>query len=219
MRTHIAKSLQTRCKAIQRAVATYNAAVVELGDPTKTTLDWSKVSHYAFLEQFEILRDARQDLSDKPWAKLAIRETMKQNERIKRAKEEIIRCNVEIRRLHTAIRDEQSHFKELLPKVKVEGDAIYGALREHVARRKGVNEQILARIYQIYALEGFTGIPSPGTRKGATPRGSEETNLMANNGDDEEQIEDEEGEDLFNDDIGGLVDYISNLRVSHPRSA
>jgi hypothetical protein len=56
MRTHIAKSLQTRCKAIQNAVKTYNTAALEM-NPPRPTLDWSKASHYTFLEDFELLRN------------------------------------------------------------------------------------------------------------------------------------------------------------------
>ena len=54
MRTHIAKALQKRSKAIQRAVKTYNAAVSAL-DPPRLTIDWNTVSHYKFLEEFPLL--------------------------------------------------------------------------------------------------------------------------------------------------------------------
>jgi hypothetical protein len=56
MCTHIAKSLQTRCKAIQNAVKAYNAAAMALSPPCPT-VDWSKVSHYGFLDEFSLLRD------------------------------------------------------------------------------------------------------------------------------------------------------------------
>ena len=78
MRTHIAKSFQKRCKAIQNAVKAYNAAAVAL-DPPRPTLDWTRVSHYGFLNEFNLLRDTRQDIRDKPWTDLAVRETMKQD--------------------------------------------------------------------------------------------------------------------------------------------
>ncbi|KAG1853644.1 hypothetical protein F4604DRAFT_1933044 [Suillus subluteus] len=54
MCTHISKSLQTRCHAIQNAVKTYNAAAAALSPP-RPQLDWSKVSHYSFLEEFNLL--------------------------------------------------------------------------------------------------------------------------------------------------------------------
>ena len=105
MRTQIAKALQTRCKAIQRAVAAYNTAAVQL-DPPREPLEWSQVSNYGFIEEFVMLRNTRRDIMEKPWIKPVFREMLKMRQRIARAKEEILRCNVEIRRVYTAVCDE-----------------------------------------------------------------------------------------------------------------
>ncbi|KAG6886990.1 hypothetical protein C0995_002541 [Termitomyces sp. Mi166 len=51
MGTYIVKSLQTQSKTICAAIKHYNN-LVPLGKPT---LDWSKVSHYAFLNDFNML--------------------------------------------------------------------------------------------------------------------------------------------------------------------
>ena len=103
MRTHIAKALQKRSKAIQRAVKTYNTAASAL-DPPRQTIDWNTVSHYKFLKKFPLLRNTSQDLTGKRWALPAVRETMKQWRRICRAHEEIIRCNnIEVCHLHTSL--------------------------------------------------------------------------------------------------------------------
>ena len=53
-RTHLAKSLQTRCKAIRSATDTYNKAA-RLLDPPRPPLDWAQVSRYSFLEEFNLL--------------------------------------------------------------------------------------------------------------------------------------------------------------------
>jgi hypothetical protein len=116
MRTHIAKSLQARCKAIRNAVDKYNAAAAALSPP-RQAVDWSRVSHYGFLEEFGLLRGTRQDVIDKPWSQPAVRETMKQHLRIKRAREEITACNVQIRRLQTSIHDEDLFFDSVLLKL------------------------------------------------------------------------------------------------------
>jgi len=223
MRTHIAKALQSRCKAIRNAVKSYNAAAL-LMDPPRSTLDWSRVSHYSFLEEFQLLHGSRQDIQDKRWAELAVRETMKQDLRIKRAKEEIVRCNVEIQRLHTAIRDEHRAFLHLLNSLKEQGSIIYGAVREYVSLRQQVNFQILARLEKIYSLPGFTGDHTAGVRKGTTSPPSDFDSTTVQNGQvaasaeleiDEENstpsdyIDDVDEETLG--DIGGLVDYIAEL--------
>ncbi|KAI0371846.1 hypothetical protein BV20DRAFT_1051440 [Pilatotrama ljubarskyi] len=75
-RTYIAKSLQRRCQAIHNAVNAYNAAARELSPP-REVLDWSKVSHYAFLEEFTLLCDTKNDIREKPWAKPVVHEAMR----------------------------------------------------------------------------------------------------------------------------------------------
>jgi len=164
MRTHIAKALQKRSKTIQRAVKTYNTAAMAL-NPSMPTIDWTTVSHYKFLEDFPLLRNTSNDLSDKRWARPAIRETIKQWHRICRAREEIIRCNVEIQRLHTSIIHEDRQFDRVLARHQ-EGGLIYGPVQEFIVRRRRVNANIILKLLKIYTLEGFTGNKSIGVRKG-----------------------------------------------------
>ncbi|KAG2154474.1 uncharacterized protein EDB93DRAFT_1102246 [Suillus bovinus] len=139
-------------------------ATLEL-NPPHAPLEWSRVSHYSFLEEFSLLWETRQDVREKPWAKPAVREVMRQWLRIKRAKEEIERCNVEVWRLHTAIIDEHQHFNLILNSL-ADNSLLKVAVEEFCACRCLINFQLLARISQIYALSGFTGVASPGTRKG-----------------------------------------------------
>ena len=163
MRTHIAKALQKRSKAIQRAVKTYNTAASAL-DPPRPTIDWTTVSHYKFLEEFPLLRNTSQDLTGKRWTLPAVRETMKQWRRICRAHEEIIRCNIEIRRLHTSITDEEECFHKILsPSMPLR--PIHGALKDFITQRSRVNAQLLHKIAQIYNLKDFSGTASPGVRR------------------------------------------------------
>ena len=162
MRTHIAKALQKRSKAIQRAVKMYNTVASAL-DPPRPTIDWNTVSHYKFLEDFPLLRNTSQDLTGKRWASPAVRETMKQWRRICRAREETIRCNVEIRRLHTSIVDEGRFFDKILAQSAVLGP-IHGAVKDFITQRTHVNNRLLLKISKIYDLEGFSGTASPGVR-------------------------------------------------------
>ncbi|KAH9913734.1 uncharacterized protein B0H18DRAFT_1108583 [Fomitopsis serialis] len=102
VRTHIAKSLQTHCKAIRNAVAKYNLnSAASALNPPRPTLNWSRVSHYSFLEEFELLQDTRNNICAKPWTEPAVREAMKQARRITHAEEELQCCHVKARRLHT----------------------------------------------------------------------------------------------------------------------
>jgi hypothetical protein len=89
MRTSIAKSLQVRCKTIKRVVDSYNSAALAM-DPPRPTVDWTKVSHYNFLEEFVLLQDTRNNVRNKDWARPEIRATIKLYRRVQRAREEII---------------------------------------------------------------------------------------------------------------------------------
>jgi len=113
MRTHIARALQSRCKAIRNAVKTYNTAAAQL-DPPRAPISWEAISHIGFLEEFNLLHNTRQDIHKKPWSRPAERELMKLLQRVKRAHEEIERCHIAVCRLYTAIHDEDDSFKDVL---------------------------------------------------------------------------------------------------------
>lgn len=74
--------------------------------PCKPNLTWDDVVEYAFLADFDLLRDSREDIRDRPWAKPACRVAMDQHFKQKRAAEEIVRLNVKIPRLITYMHDE-----------------------------------------------------------------------------------------------------------------
>lgn len=163
MRTHLTKSLQTRCKAIQNAVDKFNVAAKASGRPTLT---WAQVSQYSFLEQFTLLRETREDVLAKKWTKPQYRLTMHQNRRIRHAKEEIQRLNVEIRRLHTSMVDEEIDVTNAVQEVRVREPLLTAALEEWWAHRQMVNGHLMAGLRRIYALDGFTGNSTPGVRIG-----------------------------------------------------
>ncbi|KAF8525694.1 hypothetical protein JB92DRAFT_2542029, partial [Gautieria morchelliformis] len=54
MRMHISKALQSRSKAIQRALKAYNDAALTL-DPPRPKLTWSQIVEYTTLAEFELL--------------------------------------------------------------------------------------------------------------------------------------------------------------------
>jgi hypothetical protein len=84
--------LKARSKAIRSALDRYNAAAAELG---RTQLDWDEVVEYAFLSDFDILHDTRQDIRKRPWAAPAGRFAMDNYFKLIRAQEEIRRLNIE----------------------------------------------------------------------------------------------------------------------------
>ncbi|KAI0782170.1 hypothetical protein C8Q75DRAFT_795935 [Abortiporus biennis] len=201
LRTHLSKSLQTRSKTIRRAVNSYNAAAVAFGRPK---LDWKKASKYSFLEEFMLLRDTRNDVRDKEWTKPVGREVIKLHRRIQRAQEEIVRCTVEVRWLHTAIVDESRLFARVVQELTVSRDPILPAVQDFILRRLRVNSQLMSRINMIYNLQDFNGTRTPGRCLGTVdlPSTSTDTAQEGDSDDDEDQGDSE---------MDSLIEFFANV--------
>ncbi|TFY51052.1 hypothetical protein EVJ58_g10764 [Rhodofomes roseus] len=227
LRTHMAKSLQTRCKAIQNALKAYNTAAQAL-KPPRPQLDWTTVSNYNFIEEFALLQDTRdgEDVRRKPWAQPLAREVMKQAKRIERAREEVVRCNVEARRLYTHVLDEDALFTRVLQELQRKDDALYGAVEDFCTRRRHINNQHLSRLQQLSKVKGFNGNVTRGVRLGSVlaglsdgspgvPASSTPPPLMSAlpaelaAGEDEQAFDEED--DGVEQVVGAYVEYVSNL--------
>lgn len=167
MRSQIANSLKKRCKAIRNAVNAYNKTA-DAFDPPRPHVNWQKVAKYEFIEEFELLKNTRNDVAEKEFTEPAAREMIKIWRRVVRAREEVTRCEVEARRLHTSIRDEAILFNRILSEMDHD-DPLYGAVEGYCTRRGRINARLLLRIQQIYAVPIFTGTKGPGTRLGGSP--------------------------------------------------
>ncbi|KAF9790844.1 hypothetical protein BJ322DRAFT_1170390 [Thelephora terrestris] len=218
-RTHLAKSLQTRCKTIRSATEAYNRAARAL-DPPRPPLDWSQVSHYSFLDEFNLLRNTRHDMTNAPWANPVVREAIKKFLRVRRAREEIDRCNVEVRRLYTSIYDEDRKFDDVLKGLINRNDSILGATREYCVRRRRVNAFLLERIRCTFELDGFTGSRTLGSRKGTHPSCVDIGKLagcgyvIGDGNDDIDGLKDGGGEEIDEaetDQLDGLITFVSSL--------
>ncbi|KAF5315642.1 hypothetical protein D9611_004979 [Ephemerocybe angulata] len=111
LRTHISKSLQTRSQAIRNALERYNVAAAAM-KPPQQSLSWDQVVEYAFLADFDLLRVSREDIRARPWAQPINRAIMHKYFKIQRAREEIQRLDIEIRRVVTYIQDEQAFLRD-----------------------------------------------------------------------------------------------------------
>jgi hypothetical protein len=201
-------------KAIQNTIDKYNKAAAAL-DPPCPCLEWSKGSHYSFLNEFSLLQDTHQDIREKPWTKPVIHETIRQHLHIQRVKEEITRCNTEVHRLQTAIADEHQLFNEVLEQLRSASSPLYVAMDKYITHHCSINECLLVRISQIHVLEGFSGDASCGERKGSCHVSNVHINLPeaeGDNSDDGDAGDASEGDQVASD-IGTLVDYISELAI------
>ncbi|KAJ6448968.1 hypothetical protein C8R47DRAFT_999342 [Mycena vitilis] len=169
LRRHIAKALQTRSRTIRTALARYNDAAVAL-DPPRRVLSWNDVVEYTFLADFDILRDPEANTVIRPWATPAARELMDTYFKIERAKEEVQRLDIEIRRFVTYMKDERE-FLEAKEKEVEETEPHLAFFVRRYRMRHGRFEKIhMDRFKKMAAALGtrFTGTLVPGVRL-ATP--------------------------------------------------
>ncbi|KAJ6477237.1 hypothetical protein DFH09DRAFT_952052 [Mycena vulgaris] len=163
LRKHIAKALQARSRAVRTALTNYNAAAARMSPP-RESLDWEQVVDYAFLSDFDLLRDGHEDIRDEAWAKPSGRIAMDMYFKIERAGEEIGRLNVEIKRLMTYVRDEDEFLRREEIRVREEvGEAMAHQVHTYRMRQGRFHDEHRYRLYRLRSIPGFTGSLEPGT--------------------------------------------------------
>lgn len=166
LREKIGKALKTRAQAIRRALNAYNAAAAQL-NPPRESLTWAKLMETSTLGDFDLLRDSRQDIREQPWTHPARREAMNLYFGIKRAEEEILRLNIEIRRLVTFMIDDHRNYHRTIAAHIIVDPGLAREIAYQWQYRDHINSQIARRLHQTSQLKGFTGSLLPGTREGS----------------------------------------------------
>ncbi|KAJ7131812.1 hypothetical protein C8R43DRAFT_895516, partial [Mycena crocata] len=171
MRKHIAKALQARSKAVKNAIDRYNAAAIVMSPPMPE-LTWEQVVEYAFLADFDILRDTRAEIRSRPWTRPSYRLAMDRYFKILRAREEIKRLNVEIPRVITWIRDENRCLRAKERELRqTEGKSAEEVDRDvqmavqvqlYRQRRGRFDDGHMRRFWRLAEVPGFTGSLRPG---------------------------------------------------------
>ena len=162
MRKHIAKALKARSQAIRTSLVRYNLAAADL-DPPRPLLGWEEVVEYAFLADFDLLRDTRQDIRNRPWATPAGRMAMDGYFKLLRAEEEITRLNVEIPRFTTFMRDENTFLSNSEDNVQASDPALAHQIGLHRMEGSRFIMHHTKILNQIIALKGYSGGPLLGT--------------------------------------------------------
>ncbi|KAJ6554006.1 hypothetical protein DFH09DRAFT_1248578 [Mycena vulgaris] len=152
---HIAKALQARSKAVRSAIEHYNVAANSL-DPPMPTLNWEQVVEYAFLIQSRL------------WTLPAYRVAMDCYFCIQHAREEIQRLNVEIPRVVTWIRDENTFLRKMEANLRNAGEKSEEEIEADMqmavqvqlyrARRGRFDAGHMQRFHKLAATPGFTGL-------------------------------------------------------------
>ncbi|KAJ7732772.1 hypothetical protein DFH07DRAFT_755155, partial [Mycena maculata] len=161
----LSKALKTRAEAIRKALNRYNDAAAAL-TPPRPRLTWHSIINTASLAEFDWLRETREDIRSLPWAQPAVREAMVLYFGMKRATEEKVRLNVEIRRLVTFMLDDHVDYYRAIAKTLIPHPALAHELQRQWTFRTRINTSIAARLELTARLKGFTGSLFPGEREG-----------------------------------------------------
>ncbi|KAJ7173818.1 hypothetical protein C8R46DRAFT_1032044 [Mycena filopes] len=152
LRKHIAKALQARSQAIHNALKTYNAAAASIV-PQGRKLSWDE--------------DPETFGQVKPWSTPAARILLDKYFKIERAREEIQRCNIEIRRLITHIRDEREFLIRREAEVRETDPELAWEIRQYRWERGRYDGVHIKRFAKLAADAGplFTGTLEPGVHR------------------------------------------------------
>ncbi|KAJ7723600.1 hypothetical protein B0H14DRAFT_3098274 [Mycena olivaceomarginata] len=224
LRKHIAKALQARSKGVRSALNRYNDAAVMLSPP-RTQLSWEQIFDYAFLADFDLLREGREDIRTEPWAQPVGRLAMDQHYKLLRADEELARLNIEIPCLITYMVDEERFLAEGKA-------ALAHQLKVQWVDRARFNSVHMERLTKLSREEGFTASLSPGVciskecmAPEAAPSDGEDmemqeasrcTSVVPPPQDEEDDGEDEDA-DIDGEAIADAFETI--VRIAHDRPA
>jgi hypothetical protein len=108
MRRQISNHLKTRSQTIRTAVNAYNKAASEL-QPPRESIKYADVISLVFLAHFDLLHYSQSgnDIRKEPWADPATRVLTDKYFELNCAKEEIVRLNIEWRRVYAWLVDER----------------------------------------------------------------------------------------------------------------
>lgn len=227
LRKHIANALKARSVAIRTALDRYNTAALALVPP-RQVLDWDQVVEYAFLSDFDLLRDARQDISRKPWSTPAARLAIDQAFKLERAEEELARLNIEVPRLATYIRDEDIYLRAKEADLLLTDPALAHQVFLYRMERGRFNAHHLQVLGKIYLLPGYTGPIGMGIHVTEAPATSEEpqdpvlppatVTTPSREEDLEEELDEEQaGEDEDVEVLGAFFSVLDmSFDVPHP---
>lgn len=164
LRRQISKALQRRSEAIRAAINRYNVQAEAL-QPPRPKISWKDIAEYSFLGEFDVLRYSREDVRSNDWTRPAFREATTKFFKLQRAREEVVRLNVEIRRLRTAIHDEEQLVVTKIQELTNSNVHLALELRRSWQERAAINKLHVHRLAQIQCLPGFSGTLDLGVRE------------------------------------------------------
>jgi hypothetical protein len=130
----------------------------------KPELHWEEIVEYSFLSEFDLLRDARQDIRSCPWATPAGRHALDTYFKIQGARNEIQRLDVEIKQLITQMQDEERFLRRHIDLLSSVNPLLAHQIFLYSLDRARFNDIHRQRLHRLSSLPGFSGNLIPGCR-------------------------------------------------------
>lgn len=165
LREKISKALRTQSCAIKTALHQYNDAATKL-NPPRDPLTWSTVLKAATVADFDLLRDTRTNICCLSWTEPSRREATTYYFGIKRAREDVVRLNVEITRILTFMFDTHIDYYRAVQRYVIEDPPLARSLSRQWQYQDRINESVVRKLVQASQLSGFTGKLSIGSHIG-----------------------------------------------------
>lgn len=170
MRKHISQAIVRRSAALRTALNTYNQ-LAQRQSPPAPVLEYAQVASYGWLNDFELLKNSRYGVLSKPWAQPVNREHCVKYHKVLRAREELVRLNVEIHRLHAWVEHEDQQLSAVATKLSETQPMLSKEITWFAVQRRRVNDEHRIRLHAIYNLPEYCG-PGPYASNN-TPHGPE----------------------------------------------
>ncbi|KAJ7238461.1 hypothetical protein C8J57DRAFT_1016473, partial [Mycena rebaudengoi] len=156
LRKHITKALQVRSKAVKAALIRYNMAAGAL-EEWREALQWEQVVEYVFLADFDLLREGQSDIRKEPWALPSGHVAMDKHFDLLRADEELVRLDIEIKRLITHMRDEDLFLRWKEDVIREGRDKVLAFQVAQYQMERGRFDNVhMARLVRLSKEPGFT---------------------------------------------------------------
>lgn len=121
------------------------------------------VAEYTFIGEFDLLRIARTDIRVEKWTQQPYREAVMKFYKLYRAREEVQRLNIEIRRLRTFIVEEKKHTEGVLEQLSADEPLLADELRRRWTLRSSVNVHHIQRLNRLEHETYYSGSQSDRT--------------------------------------------------------
>lgn len=220
LRRQISKNITRRSQALRTSLDKYNALAPHQ-NPPRPFIDYKEIANHAWLGDFDLLKYSRHDILSQPWANATNREIATKYHKVRRAREEIIRLNVEARRLQEWADVEDQELSRVANELLGTQPLLAQEIRAYAAVQLRVNTTHRVRLNRIYNLAGYTG-PGIGTRgfyaSGGTSTDAECSRISTtteatslNLDQDEATFQDDD--DHLDDDLSRLEDVLNTIEL------